>query len=112
MSLCQSKNAPIAKFKEYDSISFTCLYTGAHGEAIPLSGVSITSHLKTVTGALIGDMAVIKDDTKTGVFVLKPNRAHLPVGIHKIDILFTISGQSVASDTFYIEVLPAVTTID
>ena len=105
------KQLPVASsgIKQYDSIAITCSYTDVDGTAKDLRGVSIASQIRANSGALISDMGISITDAAGGLFTMRPSADHLPIGRHNIDVLFSINGQRVASNTFTITIDPAVT---
>ena len=103
---------PVASsgIKQFDSIAISCAYSDDTGAPRNLSGVTILSQIRSPSGALISDMVVSITDAAGGLFTMRPAADKLPVGVHNVDVLFEINAQRVASETFTLTIVSAVTT--
>lgn len=97
--------------KEYDSVLISCRYTNSAGEPRDLAGVTIKSEVRSAVGVLIDTLNVTVTDAVNGEFNMVPTVDKLPVGTHKIDVLFTEGSIRIASETFTIRIVEAVTKI-
>ena len=99
----------MASIKEFDSITIACQYTDDSGKPLSIEGVDIKSEMRNSSNKLIDNLLVTVSDEVSGLFTLEPTLERLPIGNHKIDVLFRKEGFKVSSDTFYLSVSKAVT---
>lgn len=97
--------------KEQDTIHILCQYLDDTGLGIDLSTVIIHSGVSSLSGGIKHTFDVEITDSLTGQFALLLTGGNLYVGTYLVDILFesTVSGRTVASDTFDLMVTKAIT---
>lgn len=102
---------PQVSVKEYDSIIISCEYIDDSGNPVDLSGVSVLSDIKSMTGKLVASFTVTIDDVLAGKFTLTPSVGHIDVGFYQVDILFVgiATGQRISSETFRLNIASAIT---
>lgn len=86
-----------------------CQYTNDSGKPLSIEGVDIKSEMRSPSNKFIDNLIVTVSDEANGVFHLKPTLDRLPLGQHRIDVLFSKSGNRISSETFYVSVSKAVT---
>lgn len=99
----------MASIKEFDSITITCQYTDDSGKPLSIEGVDIKSEMRNSSNKLIDDFDVTVKDAVKGIFQLRPTLDRLPLGQHKIDVMFSKQGLRLSSETFYVSIAKAVT---
>lgn len=100
--------------KRGDTLVRRCLHRDAEQEPINLTNYTIRSQIRTVDGALIGELGITKLDqsTHTGQFDLTANATatkNWPVGLHQCDIQYTNAGITQSTMTFKFEIIKDVT---
>lgn len=99
----------MASIKEFDSITIACQYTDDSGKPLSIEGVDIKSEMRNSSNKLIDNLVVTVSDEVNGLFHLRPTLNRLPLGQHKIDVLFSKHGFRISSETFYVAISKAVT---
>jgi len=99
----------LASIKEFDSVTIACQYTDGSGRPLSIEGVDIKSEMRSVTNKFIDNLEVTVSDEVNGLFHLRPTLDRLPVGQHRVDVLFIKHGFRISSETFYVSVSKAVT---
>ena len=109
MTHCEPAPLNPPGIKQYDTIVLTCRYSDTLNEPRSLTGITIKSQIRSKMGALIDTLSVDIVDSGAGVFTLKPGISPLPIGSHIVDILLTDATGAAHSDTFTLNIIPAVT---
>lgn len=79
------------------------------GVAFPLTGVTYRAQVRDAQGNLVATLPMEAGPGSNQVTVTEPSTASWPIGLLHCDVLFTIAGQNVISDTFSIRVSQAAT---
>lgn len=97
--------------KEYDSLHIIGEYTDDFGAAISLQGIMVSSDIKTLGGLVIDNLSSVVATPSNGQFILTGTKNQYPAGSYLLDILFenTLSGMTVASETFKLVVSNSIT---
>lgn len=96
------------KMKEYDTLLLVCEYQDDIDEPVDLSKITVTADIKSKTGTLYERLRVQKTNAD-GSFVLSRLERYLPADQYYVDVLFTQPNHRVASETFTLNVEPAIT---
>lgn len=102
-----------APFKRGDTFSLTCTWK-VDGAAVDITGLTITSQLRSADGGLIDDLRVVAGNqtTNTGQFTLLPtdvSTAAWPLGDAYCDIQVDDQGIDRSSETFIVPIVEDVT---
>lgn len=95
--------------KQYSTLELLCTYSDDYDAPLSLAGITIQSDMRSESGQLIDSLDVTIVDSSAGVFMMRPTISKLPVGIMSIDVVFKKDGKIVTSDTFTIDIEPAIT---
>lgn len=91
-------------FKQGATIGFECTYGGS------LVGYDIDCQVRDANKNLIHEFDVDVQDAEAGTFLLVPVSSSLwPVGRLQFDIKYVYDGNTIYTDTGYIEIIRAVT---
>lgn len=100
--------------KHYDTPDLDCEYVDDNtNEPVSLVNLTIEADMSSTNFPENIQMSVKDLDVDNATFILSPNLDYLPVGYYKVDILFTntLTGRRVASDTFTLRVVTAITKV-
>lgn len=97
------------RIKQYSTVEMLCTYTDDSDVPLSLAGITIQSDMRSDSGQLIDSLEVTIVDSDAGVFMMRPTISKLPAGTMSIDVIFKKDGKIITSDTFTIDVEPAIT---
>lgn len=99
------------EIKEYDTLRISMEYQDADGVSLPLTNTLVTSTMQSVNYAVPMFLNVEQLDVTAGTFVLTTDIEHIIPTDYRADVLFEdiITGTRIASETFGIKVIHAVT---
>jgi hypothetical protein len=95
--------------KRGDTWHKRCTFLDDESHPQSLSGYTIRSQVRTLSGDLVTALTVNITDAINGEFELGPQSANWPISILECDIEYTISGVVFSTETFYIDVRQDVT---
>lgn len=103
---------PSITIREWDTLTLTCKYVDDEGLPINLNGFCIGCEIKIFYSGkpIMLDITVI--DALSGQFIIsKPNLKLIPAN-YIVDIMFKdiVDNSIISSDTFEIQVVPAITS--
>lgn len=103
----------IAPFKRGDTFSLACTWK-VDGVPASISGLTITSQIRSVSGALVAQLRVVADDQtaspgKYALVPVNPDTNLWPIGDNYCDIQIDDQGIDRSSETFVVPVIEDVT---
>lgn len=79
------------------------------GVAFPLTGVTYRAQVRDAQGNLVATLPLSAGPASNQISIAEPSTLGWPVGLLHCDMLLTVAGQNVISDTFSIRVSQAAT---